>query len=105
MKLEDNIIMENINLLLEWLPDFIGCLGASVVLVAYVLLQSGKIKSEQLTYSFLNVLGAAMILYSLIYAWNLAAVGMELAWLVISVFGVLKCLFSHSAKVHKVEMS
>ncbi|MBY0501503.1 MAG: cyclic nucleotide-binding protein [Alphaproteobacteria bacterium] len=97
--------MENINELLQWLPDFIGCLGAIVVLVAYVMLQSGRIKSEQLAYSFLNVLGAVMILYSLTYAWNLAAVGMELAWLGISVFGILKCLFSQRAKVHKIKIS
>lgn len=99
---ENNFLLHN-DLLLEWLPDFIGCLGAIVVLVAYVLLQSGNIRSEQWTYSFLNIVGAVMILYSLTYAWNLAAVGMELAWLAISVFGVLKCLFSHRAKIHKIE--
>ena len=50
MKLEDNIIMENINLLLEWLPDFIGCLGASVVLVAYVF--AAYVKGHSLIFRF-----------------------------------------------------
>ena len=82
-------------LLWSWFPDFIGCLGATIVLAAYALLQAGKLKSEGLLFSLLNLMAALMILISLIYSWNLAAVIMEIAWVMISAYGMVKGLFKH----------
>ncbi len=79
----------------SWFPDFIGCLGAMVVLTAYALLQAGKLRSEGILYSFLNLVAALLILISLIYSWNLAAAVMEIAWLMISAFGMVKGFFKH----------
>ena len=70
--------------------DILGTLGVGVIVVTYLLLQLGRIKSEQLLYSALNGLGAALILISLYYDFNLPSVIVEAFWLVISIFGIFK---------------
>lgn len=79
--------------------DFIGCLGALLVLVAYVLLQIGKMNAETFSYSFLNLIAAVMILISLMYAWNLPAALMEIAWIGISFFGIFKYFQRQRVKI------
>lgn len=74
--------------------DIIGTLGVFTILLTYFLLQLGRIKSEQLFYSVLNGIGAALILISLYYDFNLPSVIVETFWLVISFFGILKYLMT-----------
>ena len=80
------------DLLVSWLPDLIGCLVAILVLIAYAFLQMGKLKSNGILYSFLNFVAAIMILISLFYSWNLAAFVMEVAWMMISTYGIVKVI-------------
>ena len=80
------------DLLVVWFPDVIGCLGAVLVLITYAFLQVGKLKSNGFLYSFLNFVAAFMILISLFYSWNLAAFVMEVAWMMISAYGVIKVI-------------
>ena len=70
--------------------DILGTLGVGIILVAYVLLQIGKLRSEHPAFSLMNALGAAMILVSLYYDFNFASFLMEFFWLVVSLFGVAK---------------
>lgn len=77
----------------SWAPDIIGCVGTLIILVAYALLQARRLKADGVLYSFLNVAGAAMILVSLYYVWNVAAVVMEVTWLIISAYGLGKGMF------------
>lgn len=74
------------------LHDLIGLLGVTILLIAYFLLQSGKLTTTHLWYSILNLLGALMILYSLFFDWNLSAVVIETVWALISVFGIWRVL-------------
>lgn len=75
---------------IPFLYDLIGALGAVVVLTAYGLLQLEIMKAESFLFSFLNLLSSVMILFSLMYAWNLGAAMTETAWLVISGYGLFK---------------
>jgi hypothetical protein len=77
--------------------DIIGTLGVALIVVAYVLLQVERLRSDQLSYSLLNAVGAAMILVSLYYKFNFAAFLMELTWLLVSLFGVVKFLLLRRA--------
>lgn len=70
--------------------DMIGFCGAMAILVAYFLLQAKKMSPDGLIYSVLNLVGAILILFSLLYAWNLTAVFIEIVWLGISLFGIGK---------------
>ena len=74
--------------------DIVGTIGVGVIVVTYFLLRLGRIKSDQLQYSMLNGLGAALILISLYYDFNLPSVIVEAFWLVLSVFGIIKYLVS-----------
>lgn len=80
------------------LPTIIGLVGVAVTLVAYALLQTAKITTEQLSYSLLNIVGSLLILYSLCFDWNLSAFLMECLWLLFSVYGLWRILTHHLSK-------
>jgi hypothetical protein len=73
--------------------DILGTLGVAIIIAAYVLLQLGRLRSEQLAYSLMNALGAVLILVSLYYSFNLPSFIVEFFWLLISLFGIGKYLF------------
>ena len=70
--------------------DMVGIAGVATIIITYALLQSERIRSDQLTYSLLNAGGALLILISLCYAFNLPSVVVESFWLAISIYGVIR---------------
>jgi hypothetical protein len=74
----------------SFLVDAIGIVGVAMVLATYFLLQSEKIDSKGFLYSFLNLVGALLIVYSLLYSWNLASFIIEFVWILISLYGLKK---------------
>jgi len=70
------------------LHDFIGNLGVITVLVSYLLVQLRRIEATGFGYSVANAVGAALILYSLYFDFNLSAVVIEAVWLLISLYGL-----------------
>ena len=73
--------------------DILGTVGVAVIIVTYVLLQWGRVRSEQLIYSLLNAVGATLILVSLYFAFNFPSFVVEFFWLLISLFGIGKYLW------------
>ena len=57
-----------------------------------MLLQQGRLGPDDLAYSLLNALGAAAILVSLIFDFNLSAAVIEGMWLLISLYGLARWL-------------
>lgn len=70
--------------------DAVGLVGIGLIVIAYFLLQTGRITSMQLAYPLLNFIGALLHLFSLIYAWNWASVVIEIFWIAISLYGLWK---------------
>ncbi len=70
--------------------DLIGLLGAALIVSAYLFLQLGSIKAESVSFSVINALGAAGIIVSLFYDFNLSAMVIEVFWLAISLFGIAR---------------
>ena len=70
--------------------DLVGTLGVFTIILTYILLQTGKLKSESLAYSVLNGLGAALIVFSLFYSFNFSAFVVESLWVLISIYGIVK---------------
>ena len=70
--------------------DIVGTVGVALIAVTYLLLQIGKIKSEDIRYSLLNGLGASLVIVSLLFEFNLAAFLMEAFWVLISIVGLLR---------------
>jgi len=70
--------------------DIIGIVGVVIVLVTYLLLQIEKMSSSSLLYSLANLIGAVLIMVSLVETWNLASVIIEIAWGLISLYGIYR---------------
>jgi len=72
--------------------NLIGFAGTFLILVTYFLVQTGKIGSERLSFSVLNLIGAAGIIVSLIENFNLPVLVLEAAWAVISLYGIYRAI-------------
>jgi len=70
--------------------DLAGNIGVAMMVMAYLLLQVGKLRINDLSYSLVNALGAALVLISLLYSFNLSAFLVEGFWLLISLFGLFR---------------
>lgn len=78
-------------------PDMIGLIGVAMILIAYALLQFGRLAPTDWRYSALNGLGASLILVSLYYDFNLPTFVIEVAWVVISLFGLWQAFQRHKS--------
>lgn len=76
---------------MQW-HDFVGLAGVVFVVGAFFLLQAGKLEPHSIGYQLANLFGALFILLSLYYAPNLSAILLQLVWIAISVFGIIRGL-------------
>lgn len=74
--------------------DLIGNVGVLLMVIAYLLLQLEKLSSSAFSYLLLNTVGAILVIISLVFRFNLSAFLMEAFWLLISLYGLAKPLFS-----------
>ena len=77
--------------------DLVGNVGVLLMVIAYLLLQLEKLSSSALSYLLLNTVGAILVIISLMFRFNLSAFLMEAFWLLISLYGLAKPLFSRRA--------
>jgi hypothetical protein len=85
-----------INLDYGWF-DLVGNVGVLLMVIAYLLLQLEKLSSSAVSYLLLNTVGAVLVIISLTFRFNLSAFLMEAFWLLISLYGLAKPLFSKRA--------
>lgn len=78
--------------MLSVIANLIGLIGVVFMLAAYLFVQSGKILPTQLKFPVMNLTGAVLVLFSLLFAWNLPSFIIELAWAFISIYGILRIL-------------
>ena len=74
---------------LHWY-DWAGLIGVALTLLAFFLLQAGRLRGDGLPYQLMNASGAFAVLLSLFYAFNLSAFMLEFLWLLISVYGMVR---------------
>jgi len=72
------------------LLDLIGNIGVVLLMIAYLMLQLNKLRSDGLAYSLLNVFGESLIILSLLVNFNLSAFIMEVFWVLISFVGIYR---------------
>ncbi|MGA9335196.1 MAG: hypothetical protein WBV39_13030 [Rudaea sp.] len=70
--------------------DWSGLFGIASILFAYFLLQAGRMRGDALMHQLLNAAGALLLLIAVFYAFNLSAFLMELAWLAVSIYGMVR---------------
>jgi len=77
---------------MHFLPNMIGLAGVAIEIAAYALVATGRWRSTQPRYQIINIVGTAMILYSLLFAWNLPSVVAQIIWIIFSIIGLARGL-------------
>ena len=77
----------------DWL-DLAGFIGVLLIVIAYLLLQLDKLPSTAVSFSLLNAAGSLLIMFSLIFKFNVSAFLVEVFWFLISLIGLWKWLIS-----------
>jgi hypothetical protein len=72
------------------LPDLAGVFGVGLILVAFAGVQLEKMEPRKAPALLLNFVGAALVLFSLAYNFNLPAVIMESIWCLIALYGLVR---------------
>ena len=80
---------------LQWY-DWVGIIGTLMVLGAFFLLQAGKVSGTGLVYQSLNLFGAGGVLVSLLGQFNVSVFVLEIAWMAISVYGIVRTVRSRT---------
>lgn len=81
--------------------DIAGLVGVVLIVIAYLLLQIGKLPSTAPSFSLLNALGAFLVMVSLFFDFNLSAFLMEAFWFLISLFGLVRVTFFKPAVTNR----
>lgn len=72
------------------LLEMTGVIGFVFYMLAYGLLQMGRISGQGYCYTLMNMLAASLVLISLTHQFNLASVLIQLSWIVISIVGLCR---------------
>lgn len=83
------------------IPDLVGLMGVSLILIAYFSLQTERIRSEDWRFSAINGVGALLIMTSLYFTFNLASFVIEIFWLMISLFGLWKAWRRRGSRISR----
>ena len=70
--------------------QWLGLAGTLCILGSYLLLQFGRLSPRDLSYSVLNGVGAAFLVVSLLFDFNLSALIVESFWALISGLGIFR---------------
>ena len=68
--------------------EVIGWIGAALILGAYAVLSTGRLRAESLTYQLMNILGAAGFVVN--SGWNgaLPSAAMNVVWIGIGIYAL-----------------
>lgn len=72
--------------------DWVGIAGTLAVLVAFFLLQAGKLSGTGIVYQLLNLFGSGGVLVSLLGKFNVSVFVLEAVWMAISAYGIVRTL-------------
>jgi len=78
---------------MQLLSDISGNFGVFCFLFAYYLLQKARITYSSASYLLLNLAGSLLLIVSLLINWNLSAFLLEVAWALISIYGIYKHVY------------
>ncbi len=74
--------------------EIIGWIGSALVLLAYFLVSSKKISPVSNNYQLMNLFGALGIIINSTVHHALPTVGLNVIWLLIAIYGLVKALQS-----------
>jgi hypothetical protein len=71
-------------------PDVAGLIGVVLMLWAYVGAQNGRIAPTGLTSLLMNIIGPGLVIFSLMFSFNLPAFLTEAAWASAAAIGLVR---------------
>jgi hypothetical protein len=71
----------------QW-HDIVGNIGVIIIIATYLGLQLKKISADDVWFSIWNLIGAVLVLVSVLYNFNLSAFIIEIFWIFSSLVGV-----------------
>jgi len=74
------------------LPDAAGLAGVLMILAAYAGAQLGRLEPRRAASLVMNLAGAGLIIWSLLFHFNLSAFLMEAAWAAVALFGLVRLI-------------
>lgn len=83
---------------IELLANIIGMLGTAAVVGTYFLLQVDRLDAKGLAYNLWNLIGAILLLLSLLVHFNLASFVIELFWITASLIGLRQYYLQRRAR-------
>jgi len=81
--------------------EILGVIGVGLIVLSYFLLQTGRMSSRDAWFSIANAGGSSLIIVSLISNFNLSAFLIEVFWLIISLYGLLRNSFRGKHRIYK----
>lgn len=78
--------------------DIVGTSGVMLIVASYFLLQVGRVEASAPLYSWLNLVGAMMILISLLFTFNFSSFVIEVFWILISLIGLVRAYLGNSGR-------
>ncbi len=70
--------------------QWIGFAGMVFIVLAYFLLQTGRDDITSFRYQLLNLIGAVLLIISLIVHFNLGSMLIEIFWIAITLYAMIK---------------
>lgn len=71
-------------------PDAAGLVGVVLMLTAYIGAQTGHLDPTRAPSLLMNLIGPALVVFSLMYKFNLPAFLTEAAWAAAAAFGLVR---------------
>lgn len=78
--------------MIETVGNILGIGGMALFLLAYFFLQKGTWQPHSYAYLGMNLAGSLLLIASLLIDWNLSAFLLEVAWGLISLWGIARLL-------------
>lgn len=79
-------------MVLDIIFNVVGTIGVGLILIAYFLVQNQKIKPDELKCPLINLIGAILILISLLWHPNVPSIIIEICWIAISIYSIIKII-------------
>lgn len=76
--------------------DFVGNIGVALLIGTFAMLQFDKIDAKGFWYSFNNLMVAILLMINLYFKPNLSSIIIEIFWILLSIYGLVKFYKSRS---------
>lgn len=76
--------------MIEIVFHLVGALGSALIILSYALCQARRIDITSATANWINLSGAILLTFSLIYNFNLGSFIIEMFWIGIALYGLYR---------------